>query len=139
MQRTLIVSALLMMAACMQSAEAGSSIAAQSIEDLIRNGITAELNVYVPGHPVCPGPVPQDVRNEMLARLPTSLSGSFASPLLEADISRAAGVLADGASTPACQYGAGVEWVHLSNVTGTGSMAKATGLYRTWSRVAQWQ
>jgi len=106
-----------------------------AFQTLIRGGITAELNMYVPERPVCPGPVPADVRDGLASRLLPSLSPFFAAPRLTEDVASGTSMLADEASTPSCLYGGGVDWVRLSAITIQGSSATATGQYRTWARV----
>jgi len=48
-------------------------------------------------------------------------------------------LVVDPKGGPACDYGAGVDWVRLDRVSTTGNSADAAGQLRGWSRIAQWQ
>lgn len=107
-------------------------------QDVIRAALTAEKNSFVPDPPVCPGPVPEDVRERLIAQLPNKLSGYFGQPQVDKEISIATAVVRDK-DGPACVYGGGVDWVRLDNLSVNGTSAVGSGQVRMWARVAQWQ
>lgn len=106
--------------------------------DLVRHGLTAEENAFVPDPPVCPGPVPFAVREHLIAGLSVRLSAYFAEPQLAKEISLATGVVQEK-DGPACLYGGGVDWVRLDSVSINGNSAVAAGQVRLWTKLAQWQ
>jgi hypothetical protein len=105
-------------------------------EEVIRSGLIAEKNAFVPDPPICPGPVPQDVRDRLIAQLPMRLATYFAEPQLGKEISIATAVLQHG---PSCLYGGGVDWVRLNNLRTNGTTATVAGQVRAWEKLAQWQ
>ena len=101
--------------------------------------MAVEQTAFMPVPAVCPGPVPDAVREQLLTRVPIVLSAYFTSPQLEREVAIATGIVSDAKGGPACIYGGGVDWVRLDNVNTNGATADATGQFRAWSRIAQWQ
>jgi hypothetical protein len=89
-------------------------------EEVIRSGLAAEKNAFMLNPPICPGPIPQIVRDRLVAQLPMRLSTYFAEPQLGKEISTAIGVVQHD---PSCLYGGGVEWVRVDNL-------RTDGIYR---------
>jgi hypothetical protein len=129
-----------LLAGCSSAPDPGSAGTEdrQSITEVVRGGITAEHTAFIPVPPICPGPVPATVREQLLRDAPTRLGAYFTSPQLEKNIDVITKVVTqkDG---PACAYGAGVDWVRLDRMSTMGSSAVATGQVRLWSKLAQWQ
>jgi hypothetical protein len=141
LRASLILAAVLLSASCSFAPEPGSAAPQdrQSILEVIRGGMTAERTAFVPVPPVCPGPVPANVSEQLVARAPILLGAYFTSPQLEKEIALVAGVATNPKGGPACVYGGGVDWVRLDTVNVTGNSAAAKGQVRAWSRIAQWQ
>jgi hypothetical protein len=137
---TAFLASFLLIASCSQVMDTGSASPQdrQSILEAIRGGMTAEHTAFVPVPPVCPGPVPTPVREQLLAQAPGRLGAYFTSPQLEREIAIANGVVSNPKGGPACIYGAGVDWVRLDFVSTSRETAVATGQFRAWSRIAQW-
>lgn len=107
-------------------------------QDVIRAALTAEKNSFVPDPPVCPGPVPDDVRQRLITQLRNQLSAYFGQPQLDKEISIATAVVRDKGG-PACVYRGGVDWVRLDKLSVNGTDAAGAGQVRMWARLAQWQ
>lgn len=139
LRTTATLAALLLVVGC--SPDQGSATPAdrQSITEVIRGGMAAEHTAFVPVPPVCPGPVPTTVKEELVAQAPMRLGAYFTSPQLEKEIEIVTGVVLSKYGGSSCLYGGGVDWVRLDRVNTTGSSAVATGQVRVWSKVAQWQ
>jgi hypothetical protein len=133
MLRTGLVVAVLLLTSC------SSATIEPAIVDVIRGGLTAEQTAFIPQPPVCPGPVLDALRQQIVARIPTELGAYFTSPQLETDIARATRVVTDSKAGPECVYSGGVDWVRLNSVSTSGATMAAKGQVRLWSRVAQWQ
>lgn len=101
--------------------------------------MAAEHTAFVPVPPVCPGPIPESVRGQLVAQAPILLSAYFTSPQLEKEIAIVTGVVTNPKGGPACVYGGGVDWVRLDTVNTTDTSAVAIGQVRAWSRIAQEQ
>jgi hypothetical protein len=109
----------------------------QLIIAAVRGGMAATQTAFVPSPPVCPGPVPEAVLEQLVARAPTVLGAYFTSPQLEKEIAIVNRVAADPKGGPACEYGGGVDWVQLSGLVVSGSSADSEAQVRVWSRVTQ--
>ena len=141
MQRTsAILAAFILLASCSSAPDPGSASPQdrQSITEAVRGGMTARQTAFTPVPPICPGPVSATVRNELATKAPILLGAYFTSPELEQEIEIATRVISERGG-PACIYGGGVEWVRLDRVSTKGSSAVATGQFRGWSKIAQWQ
>ena len=138
---TAILASLMLVASCSILPDPGSASAAdrQAIGEVVRGGMAAAQTAFMPVPAVCPGPVPDAVRKQLLTQAPIVLSAYFASPQLEKEVAIATGVVSNAKGGPACIYGGGVDWVRLDNVNTNGATADATGQFRAWSRIAQWQ
>jgi hypothetical protein len=138
---TAILASFMLVASCSFLPGPGSASAAdrQAIVEVVRGGMTAEHTAFIPVPAVCPGPVPNAVREQLLTQAPIVLSAYFTSPQLEKEVAIATGVVSDAKGGPACIYGGGADWVRLDNVNTDGAIADATGQFRAWSRIAQWQ
>jgi hypothetical protein len=109
------------------------------ILQVVRSGMDTEQRAFIPVPPVCPGPVPASVREQLLLQIPKRLGAFFTSPQLEKEIDMSSKVVTDPKGGPACIYAAGVDWVRLDSIGTSGASADASGQVRVWSRVAQWQ
>jgi hypothetical protein len=136
-----ILAALLLSASCSSPPVSGSATPQdrQSILEAIRGGMAAEHTAFIPIPPVCPGPVPATVREQLVTQAPIRLGANFTSPQLEKEIAIVTEVVTNPKGGPACVYGGGVDWVRLDSVSSTGNSAEALGQVRAWSRIAQWQ
>ena len=105
-------------------------------QDMIAAALTTEKNSFVPDPPVCPGPVPEEMRQRLIAQLPSQLSAYFGQPQLDKEISIATAAV-HGKDGPACIYGGGVDWVRLDSLSVDGTAAAGAGQVRVWARVAQ--
>jgi hypothetical protein len=141
MRTSVILAALLLSASCNSAPLSGSATPQdpQSILEVIRGGIAAEHTAFIPIPPVCPGPVPTTVREQLVTQAPMRLGAYFTSPQLEKEIGIVTDVVTNPKGGPACVYGGGVDWVRLDSVSSTGNSTEAIGQVRAWSRVAQWQ
>lgn len=110
----------------------------EPFQEVIQAALTAEHNSFVPDPPVCPGPVSETMRQQLIAELPNKLSAYFGQPQLDNEISIATAALRDK-DGPACVYGGGVDWVRLDDLSVNGTNAAGAGQVRMWARVAQWQ
>ena len=109
----------------------------QLIIEVVRGGIAATQTALIPAPPVCPGPVPEATREQLIAQAPTALGAYFTSPQLESEIATVNRMATDPKAGSACEYGGGVDWVQLDRVDVSGSSADANGRVRVWSRVTQ--
>jgi hypothetical protein len=107
-------------------------------EELVRSGLAAKQTSFLPSPAICPGPVPNDVRQQLIAQIPKRLETYFAESQLGKEISLAFKVVQEKEG-PACLYGGGVDWVRLDEVTVNNESAGGTGQARLWTKVAQWQ
>jgi hypothetical protein len=108
-----------------------------SIHGLIQAGYTELQTAIVPATPICPGPIPAAVQEQMLADLQTKLPRYFTGPALTRY--RAALRQSFSGGGPACVFGGGVSAVELSSVQITGSSAEAQAGITTWARSGQYQ
>jgi hypothetical protein len=141
MLRTSVILAALLLSASCSSAPVSDSATPQdrrSILEVIRGGMAAEHTAFIPIPPVCPGPVPATVREQLVTQAPIRLGAYFTSPQLEKEIAIAIEVVTNPKGGPACVYGGGVDWVRLDSVSSTRNSAEAIGQVRAWSRIAQW-
>jgi hypothetical protein len=138
---TAILTLFLLVTGCTLLPDSGSASAQdrQAIVEVVRGGMAAEHTAFMPVPAVCPGPVPDALRAQLLNQAPIVLGAYFTSPQLEKELAIATGVVSNGSDGPACIYGGGVDWVRLDTVNTTGTTADATGQFRAWSRIAQWQ
>jgi hypothetical protein len=133
MLRTSVVVALVLLMTC------SSAAVEPAIVEVIRGGLTAEQTAFIPQPPVCPGPVSDAVRQQVVAHIPIALGAYFTSPQLETDIARATNVVTGSKAGVECVYSGGVDWVRLDSVSTSGTTMAARGQVRLWSRIAQWQ
>ncbi len=133
MLRAGLVAAVVLLTSC------NAATVEPAIVEVIRGGLTAEQTAFIPQPPVCPGPVSDAVRQQIVAQIPIALGPYFTSPQLETDIARATNMVSGSKAGLECVYSGGVDWVGLESVSASGTTMAARGQVRLWSRVAQWQ
>lgn len=91
----MILAALLLLASCSLAPVSGSATPQdrRSILEVIRGGMAAEYTAFIPIPPVCPGPVPATVREQLVTQAPIRLGVYFTSPQLEKEIAIVTGVV----------------------------------------------
>jgi hypothetical protein len=141
LRSVLIVLGLVFLAECSTAVPMGSASRQdrQAILSTVRSGVATVVSAFIPNPPVCPGPVSDSVRQQLLLQIPKRLGAFFTSPQLQKEIDIASNVVTDPKGGSACDYGAGVDWVRLDRVSVAGGSAEASGQLRAWSRIAQWQ